>query len=207
MYARTTTVRGDPRAVDDGIAFIRNDVWPMVQRMDGCIGMSMLADREAGRCIVTSAWASEDAMRTSADKVQESRRQAAEVLRADAVDIDQWEIAVLHRTRPAGDAACVRCVWLDVPAGHVDGMVDTFRMSLLSRIEDLPGFCSVSLLVDRPGSRGVAAVTYEDRAAMERAREQAAALREEFSRAMGARITEVAEFELAMAHLHVPEMA
>ena len=207
MYARTTTVRGDPRAVEDGVAFIRNDVWPMVQRMDGCIGMSMLADREAGRCIVTSAWASEDAMRTSADKVQESRRQAAEVLRADAVDIDQWEIAVLHRTRPAGDAACVRCVWLDVPAGHVDGMVDTFRMSLLSRIEDLPGFCSVSLLVDRPGSRGVAAVTYEDRAAMERAREQAAALREEFSRAMGARITEVAEFELAMAHLHVPEMA
>ena len=207
MYARTTTVRGDPRAVDDGIAFARSDVWPRLEPMDGCIGMSMLADREAGRCIVTSAWASEDAMRTSADEVQESRRQAAEVLRADAVDIDQWEIAVLHRTRPAGDAACVRCVWLDVPAGHVDEMVDTFRMSLLSRLEDLPGFCSVSLLVDRPGSRGVAAVTYEDRAAMERAREQAAALREEFSRAMGARITEVAEFDLAMAHLHVPEMA
>jgi hypothetical protein len=86
-------------------------------------------------------------------------------------------------------------------------MVDTFRMSLLSRLEDLPGFCSVSLLVDRPGSRGVAAVTYEDRAALERTREQGAALREEFSRAMGARITEVAEFDLVMAHLHVPEMA
>src|SRR3712207_4645622 len=135
MYARTTTVRGDPRAVEDGVAFIRNDVWPMVQRMDGCIGMSMLGDREAGRWIVTSAWASEDAIPTSADKVQEERRQAAEVLRADAVDIDQWEIAVLHRTRPAGDAACVRCVWVDVPAGHVDEMVDTFRMSLLSRLE------------------------------------------------------------------------
>jgi heme-degrading monooxygenase HmoA len=207
MYARTTTVRGDPRAVDDGIAFIQNDVWPMVQRMDGCIGMSMLADREAGRCIVTSAWASEDAMRTSATEVQESRRQAAEVLRADAVDIAEWEIAVLHRSRPAGDAACVRGTWLDVPAGHVDEMVDSFRMSLLSRLEDLPGFCSVSLLVDRPGHRGVAAVTYEDRAAMERAREQGAALREEFSRAMGATITEVAEFDLVMAHLHVPEMA
>ena len=207
MYARTTTVRGDPRAVDDGIAFIRNDVWPMVERMDGCIGMSMLADREAGRCIVTSAWASEDALRASADQVQESRRQAAEVLRADAVDIAEWEIAVLHRSRPAGDAACVRGTWVDIPAGQVDGMIDAFRMSLLPRLEDLPGFCSVSLLVDRPGSRGVAAVTYEDRAALERTREQGAALREEFSRAMGARITEVAEFDLVMAHLHVPEMA
>jgi heme-degrading monooxygenase HmoA len=175
--------------------------------MDGCIGMSMLADPEAGRCILTSAWANEDAMRASTDQIGELRRQVAEVLRADAVDIDEWEIAVLHRSRPAGDAACVRCVWLDVPAGHVDGMVDTFRMSQVSRIEDLPGFCSVSLLVDRPGHRGVVAVTYQDRAAMERAREQASALREESGRAMGARITEVEEFDLAMAHLHVPEMA
>jgi heme-degrading monooxygenase HmoA len=207
MYARTTTVRGDPRAVDDGIAFVRNDVWPMVERMDGCIGMSMLADREAGRCIVTAAWASEDAMRASATEVQESRRQAAEVLRAETVDIAEWEIAVLHRSRPAGDAACVRATWIDVPAGHVDGMIDAFRMSLLPRLDDLPGFCSVSLLVDRLGSRAVAAVTYEDRAAMERTREQGAALREEFSRAMSSTVTEVAEFDLAMAHLHVPEMA
>ena len=207
MYARTTTVRGDPRAVDDGIAFVRDDVWPRVERMDGCIGMSMLADREAGRCIVTAAWASEDAMRASATEVQESRRQAAEVLRAETVDIAEWEIAVLHRSRPAGDAACVRGTWVDIPAGQVDGMIDAFRMSLLPRLEDLPGFCSVSLLVDRLSHRAVAAVTYEDRAAMERTREQGAALREEFSRAMSSTVTEVAEFDLAMAHLHVPEMA
>jgi heme-degrading monooxygenase HmoA len=207
MYARTTTVRGDPRAVDDGIAFARSDVWPRLERMDGCVGMSMLADRGAGRCIVTAAWATEDAMRASADDVREVRRQLDEVLRAEAVDIAEWEIAVLHRSRPAGDAACVRATWIDVQAGRVDGLIDAFRMSLLPRLDDLPGFCSVSLLVDRGSLRAVAAVTYEDRAAMERAREQGAALREEFSRAMGSTITEVAEFDLALAHLHVPEMA
>jgi quinol monooxygenase YgiN len=207
MYARTTTVRGDPRAVEDGVAFTRSDLWPTIQRMDGCIGMSMLADRDEGRCILTSAWAGEDAMRASADEIGELRRQVAEVLRADAVDIAEWEIAVLHRSRPAGDAACVRCTWMDVPAGHVDEMVDAVRMSLLPRLEDLPGFCSVSLLVDRLGSRGVAAVTYADRDAIERTREEGAALREELSRATGSTVTEVAEFDLAMAHLHVPEMA
>jgi heme-degrading monooxygenase HmoA len=207
MYARTTTVRGDPRAVDDGIAFARSDVWPRLERMDGCVGMSMLADRGAGRCIVTAAWATEDAMRASADDVREVRRQLDEVLRAEAVDIAEWEIAVLHRSRPAGDAACVRATWIDVQAGRVDGLIDAFRMSLLPRLDDLPGFCSVSLLVDRGSLRAVAAVTYEDRAAMEQAREQGAALREEFSRAMGSTITEVAEFDLALAHLHVPEMA
>jgi quinol monooxygenase YgiN len=207
MYARTTTVRGDPRAVDDGIAFTRGDVWPRVERMEGCIGMSMLADREAGRGILTSAWAGEDAMRASADEVRDLRRQLAEVMRAETVDIAEWDIAVLHRSRPAGDAACVRCTWMDVPAGRVDGMIDAVRMSLLPRLEDLPGFCSVSLLVDRLVSRAVAAVTYADRAAMERTREQGAALREELSRATSSTITEVAEFDLAMAHLHVPEMA
>jgi quinol monooxygenase YgiN len=178
MYARTTTVRGDPRAVDDEIAFTRSDLWPRIQQMDGCIGMSMLADRPAGRCILTSTWADQDAMRASADRIGELRRQVAEVLRADAVDIAEWEIAVLHRTRPPGDAACVRGTWVSIPAGHVDGMIDAFRVSLLPRLEDLPGFCSVSLLVDRLGARAVAAVTYADRAALERTREQGAALRE-----------------------------
>ena len=146
-------------------------------------------------------------MRASADDVQEVRRQLDEVLRAESVEIAEWEIAVLHRSRPAGEAACVRAIWSDVPAGRVDGMVDTFRMSLLPRLDDLPGFCSVSLLVDRGSLRAVAAVTYEDRAAMERAREQGTALRGEFSRATGSTITEVAVFDLAPAHLHVPEMA
>ncbi len=207
MYARTTTVRGDPRAVDDGIAFARSEVWPQLERMDGCVGMSMLADREAGRCIVTAAWTTEDAMRASADQVRELRRQLDEVLRAESVEIAEWEIAVLHRFRPPGEGACVRAIWSDVRAGQVDGMVDALRMSLLPRLDDLPGFCSVSLLVDRGSLRAVAAVTYEDRAAMERAREQAAALREEFSGTMGSTITEVAEFDLAVAHLRVPEMA
>jgi heme-degrading monooxygenase HmoA len=207
MYARTITVRGDPRAVDDGIAFARSDVWPGVERMDGCVGMSVLADRGAGRCIVTTAWATEDEMRAGADDVRDLRRQLDEVLRAEEVEIAEWEIAVLHRSRPAGDAACVRATWVDVPAGQTDRTIDAFRMSLLPRLDDLPGFCSASLLVDRPSHRAVAAVTYEDRAAMDRAREQGAALREEFSRAMGSTITEVAEFDLALAHLRVPEMA
>ena len=207
MYARTSTVRGDPRAVDDGIAFARSDVWPRLERMAGCVGMSMLADREAGRCILTTAWATEDAMQAAADDVLDLRRRMDEVLRAEAVDLAEWEIAVFHRSPPPGEAACVRVIWSDVPDGQADRTIDAFRMSLLPRLDDLPGFCSVSLLVDRLGSRAVAAVTYEDRAAMDRAREQGAALRDEFSRGMGSTVTEVAEFDLALAHLRVPEMA
>ena len=61
MYARTTTVRGDPQAVDQGTTHVRDTVWPALQGMSGCVGMSMLADRQSGRCIVTAAWATEEA--------------------------------------------------------------------------------------------------------------------------------------------------
>ena len=77
-------------------------------------------------------------------------------------------------------------------------------MTMVSRMEELPGFCSVSVLVDRETGRSATAVVYESRAAMNGATE-ARPMREEFSRQMGVDITEVAEFDLALAHLRVPE--
>ena len=207
MYARTTTVRGDPGAVDEGIDYVRDAVWPMLQHMSGCVGMSMLADREAGRCIITAAWATDEAMKASAASVRDSRSKVAEVLRADAVDIEEWEIAALHRVHPAGPDACARVIWSEADPSSVDGMLDAFRMSLLPRMEELPGFCSVSMLVDRMTGKASAAVTYESRDALMRSRQMGAAMREEFSTAMGSGITEVAEFDVALAHLRVPEMA
>jgi len=61
------------------------------------------------------------------------------------------------------------------------------------------------MLVDRQGGRGVTATVYESRDAMNRAADQAMSMREEFGRQMGVEITEVAEFELVLAHLRVPE--
>ncbi|MBB3674334.1 hypothetical protein [Modestobacter versicolor] len=205
MYARTTTVRGDPRAVDDGIAHVRDTVWPALQGMSGCVGMSMLADRMEGRCIVTAAWATDEAMRASAETVRDVRSKAAEVMRAELIDVAEWEIAVLHRVHPAGEGACARVIWAEVDREEMDDVVAAFRMSLLSRMEELPGFCSVSLMVDRGTGMATAAITYRDRESLEASREMGADMREEFAVAMDARITEVAEFDLVIAHLRVPE--
>lgn len=49
MYARTTTVRGNPGAIDDGVAFLRHRVMPAVEGLPGYVGLSMLADRDSGR--------------------------------------------------------------------------------------------------------------------------------------------------------------
>ncbi|WP_249523422.1 hypothetical protein [Modestobacter marinus] len=207
MRARTTTVRGDPRAVDEGIEYVRDAVWPMLRGMSGCVGMSMLADRGSGRCIVTAAWATHEAMRASAVAVGELRDRAVDVMRAAQMEVAEWDIAVLHREHPTTDGACTRVVWTQSDPAELERMVDAFRLSLLPRMTDLTGFCSVSLLVDRETGRAATAITYAGREDLVRSRDIGSAMRADFAAAMGLRVTEVAEFELAVAHLRVPEMA
>src|SRR6201987_5132386 len=90
MYARSTTIQGQPSSIDDGIAHMRDSVMPALQGIDGCVGLSLLVDRTSGRCIATSSWESEEAMRASAEALQPIRDRAAELFGGGA-QIEEWE--------------------------------------------------------------------------------------------------------------------
>ncbi|NEK58842.1 hypothetical protein GCU56_13290 [Geodermatophilus sabuli] len=207
MYARSTTFRGNPAAIDDGIAYTREKVLPAVTQMDGCLGLAMLADRHTGRCIVTTSWDDAEAMRRSAEAVRSIRETAiATVGGTDAdTEVVEWSVAVLHRVREAPEGAATRVIWTKGPIGPMDHVVDAFRTSIVPHLDDLPGFCSVSLLVHHDTGRSATATTYDSRQTMNRARGQSQAMREEFTQHLGRRVTEVAEFDLVLAHLRVPE--
>jgi hypothetical protein len=96
--------------------------------------------------------------------------------------------------------------WVRGDPAATERTVDTWKAMLLPRLEEAAGFCSVSLMVDRQSGRAVSAVTLEDREAMERGREPARRMREELTRTLGGEILEVAEFDLVIAHLRVPEL-
>ena len=204
MYARTTTIRGNPAAVEDVISYMRDKVLPVMQEMKGCVGASMLVERESGRCIVTTAWQDEEAMRASAERVEPMRNRMGEML-GGPPEVQQWEIAVLHRAHEAGDGACARLTWTRGDPADMDRLLDGFRTSLMPRLEELPGFCSVSMLVDRRLGRTVSVTSFENRDAAGLVRKHARTLREQFAQAMGAKIVDVAEMDLALAHLRVPE--
>ena len=204
MYARTTTVHGDPGNLDRGIAHVRDEVLPAVQEMEGCVGLSMLVDRTSGRCIVTTAWESEEAMHATSERVRAMRERAAEML-GGRPDVREWEIAVLHRAHEVGDGACARVTWTRTDPSNVERVLDGYRTHLMPRLHDMPGFCSNSLLVNRQEGLGAGALVLDSREAMDSTREQAAAMREQFAQSMGVDILEVAEFDVAVAHLRVPE--
>lgn len=204
MYARSTTVHADPRTVDDGIAYVRDEAMPAVQKMAGSVGLSMLCDRDDGRCIVTTAWADEQSMRNSAEGVRSLRDRATEVFGA-VPDVQEWEIAALHRRYETREGTWARVIWSRSDPDLADRTIDAYRMNLIPELEQMPGFCSVSLLVSRSEGRAVSATTYESRAAVEQTREMSTAMREDFATSMGVAITEVAEMQLVLAHLRVPE--
>jgi heme-degrading monooxygenase HmoA len=204
MYARTTTIRGNSQAIDDATAYMRDEVMPAVQQMDGFVGLSFLTDRDSGRCIVATAWQTEEAMRATMDRVGPMRDRVAEIL-GGRPEVQTWEIAVLHRAVEAPDGAWVRVTWPRVDPPRIGELLDTFRMGVLPRLEEMDGFCSASMLVNRSEGTAAGTVTFKDRASLERTRDAAAAIRERTSKEAGVEFVDVAEFELALAHLRVPE--
>jgi hypothetical protein len=204
MYARSTTIRGNPQHVADGVAYVRNEVLPVMRHMDGFVGLSMLVDREAGNCIATSAWEDQRALRSSAERMHPMRMQMAGIFGGQP-EVQEWEIAALHRAHEVGDGACARVTWTQGDPADTDRTVDAWKDRVLPRLQEPAGFCSVSLLVDRGSGRSVGTVSFDDRSALEASREAARAIREEFAPAMGRRVLDVAEMDLVVAHLRVPE--
>ena len=204
MFARSTTIQADPARVDEGITYVRDEVMPTIMDTEGCIGISMLVDRTSGKCITTTAWRDEQAMKDSDAQAGPLRARAGAIFGGTPA-VDVWEIAALHRMDEAPEGACLRVTWTRSDPSKVDRAIETYRTTMLPAMEDLPGFCSASLFVQRETGRAASSVTYASPQAREQARDAATALRRTAVQENDIEIQQVGEFDLVLAHLHVPE--
>jgi hypothetical protein len=175
----------------------------MVTAMKGCVGLSLLVDQESGRGIATTSWDTREALDASREKLAGMRARGGEII-GGTPEVDEWEVAVMHRDHRSADGACCRVSWARPP--DIDAVVDYFRGTVLEAADQLDGFCSASLFVDRAGGRTCSTMTFDSRAAMEATREFAAGMRARATAATGIEFYDVAEFDLALAHLHLPEL-
>lgn len=201
MYARSSTIHAHPSFIDEGITHVRDVVMPTLADMDGCVGMSMLIDRDDGRCIITSAWRDEDVLRSSEGQVTALRDHAVEIFHARA-EVARWQIAALHRDHRSDRRAAVRVTWL---RGAAERLVDAYKLAMVPQLADLSGFCSTSLMID--AERAVASVSFDDQAAMIASRAAERSLWAAATADTGVEIAETREFDLAIAHLNAPELA
>ena len=205
MHARSTTVQVRPSSIDAQVTHVRDDVRQPCGRPTGASACRCSSTACAGRCIATSAWQSEEAMHATEDD---------RVVAVDGIEsvvgtpeVEEWEIAVLHRDHPSAPGAWVRTTWVHVEPEQTDRLADLYRIVLLPQIVEFEGFASASLLIDRPSGHAVSSVTFDSYRAMRSTSSLAAVVRERGAAEVDGEILEVDQLELALAHLRVPEIA
>ncbi len=201
VFARTVTYQGRSNTLDRGIAFLRNDAVPAILAMPRCIGMSAIAQRSTGLCIVTTAWESRDAMNASVVKIRPIRDKFAKTLEA-SIEIEEWRVAAMDRRYDAKTAGCVRVTWLRVPRDSVDAFVVDFATVSLPALRSIRGYCSASLLVNPEWGRAAVTVAYEGPEAAERRLARA-----DGGNQLGTDVIDATLFDLVMPHLRVPDLA
>ena len=204
--ARSTTIMAQPDRIDDGIALVNNELMSMMTDIDGCLGLSMLVDRSTGRCIATSSWDSDTAMRASDQQLQPVRQRLLEILGGQGLEVQEWEIAILHRDHESPAGACARVTWARPPAGQLDAAVDAFKTQVMPLLEGQSGFCSASMLINREIGMLCSTVSFDSMATIEGNREFAAEQRAKMAEQTGISFVDVIECELAVHHLRVPEL-
>lgn len=206
MYARSTTTMAQPDRIDDGIALVNDELMSMVTDIDGCMGLSLLVDRSSGRCIATSSWETEEAMRASLERIQPVRDRLVEALGGERPEVQEWEIAIVHREHQSPADACARVTWARAANRDVDAAVEAYKVNVLPAMENQDGFCSASMLVDREAGILCGTACFDNMAALERTRDFAAERRAMMTEQAGIEFLDVIECELAIHHLRVPEL-
>jgi len=199
VFARSTTLHGKSENIDAGIRFVENEVRPIMDGIEGCMGLSWLVECKSGQAMLTSSWATDEAMMASDDQLRAVRERGREIF-GGSMQVDEWEISVMHRT-DHGESC--RVTWAQ---GDVDAMIDVYRYNAMPSIEQIPGFCGTSLMVNRSSGICCVTTTYANQEALEASREMAETIRSRSVEQAGMEVLDVREFDLTYAHLHVPEL-
>jgi len=198
VYGRITKFTGDPARLDDAVAYLRDSVAPIVERLDGSLGMSAFVDRDAGVLGVSAAYTTPEARAASLEAIAPMRAHVAEMLGGQFRTVEV-ELALIDQQRPAQVGYCNRATLVLGPPERVDDGIAAFRSAVLPLLRTLPGYCSVALLVDRATGASIAATTWSSREAMEASREPLFRLRDEVIGDSGAQLLEVVETEIVLA--------
>ncbi|GAA1174094.1 heme-degrading monooxygenase HmoA [Kitasatospora gansuensis] len=198
MYVRSIYVTGDPAKVDGVAEALRTEGRELLSAQPGFRGMGLFVDRELGKLLVGSWWDDEASREASYENLGKRRVELMAPF-AQTATVDNWEAAVARRAETLGPGAGFRLVRMDVEPSDIDPLVDTFRDTLLPKIQKIPGLAGISLLVDRDRGRAAVGTLYTDRDALVASRGAVAAVRGEA--AAKARVTtrSLEEFEVVLA--------
>jgi heme-degrading monooxygenase HmoA len=195
MFARYTTVRGDPNKIDAALDYVDGQARAAVEGTEGNLGFAVLVDSEGGRILGASYWDSAESMRAAEASLADTRSAAADALGGE-VDIERFEVALGFRHSIPARGAVARLSRLEVDQARIDEAISLMREENVPRVKGAEGLCSFQLLLDRETGAGMVVTAWESQAAAEAFWPTAEQLRARASDRVGVRFTELDTFTM-----------
>ena len=92
MYARISTMEGDPSKIDDAVAVLNDKVIPTLKGVEGFTAVNFLADRSTGKLVAVGFWQDQAALEGSTEVVDPMRDEVAGVIGGKVVSVESYEL-------------------------------------------------------------------------------------------------------------------
>jgi len=104
VWARVTTVQGDPANVSKAISNFKDTIVPSIQKQSGARTAMFFVNRQTGKALAGSVWDTEQDLRKSEAAIGGLRAEAIEKFGSRNARTDVFEIYVTEILVPAGSA-------------------------------------------------------------------------------------------------------
>ncbi|MGW2517461.1 hypothetical protein ACWC09_10645 [Streptomyces sp. NPDC001617] len=203
MFVRTVYATGDPAKVDTAIRALNAQGRDLLEERPGYRGSGIFIDRELGKLLAVSWWETEEARRNSDEVMRERRASLLEPFAATTA-VDNYEAVVFHSVRRPEAGGGLRISRLEFDPADADLLADTFRASVVPRLETLHGLARTSLLVDRERGRAIVGALFVDRESLAASRGAQASARHEGAAKAHVTVVGLEEFEVVFTDVRGP---
>ncbi|GHI03013.1 hypothetical protein AQI88_02540 [Streptomyces cellostaticus] len=202
MFVRSIYVTGDPAKIDTAVRALNTEGRDLLEERPGYRGAGVFVDRELGKLMGVSWWDSEEA-RHNSDEVMREHRPALLEPFAGTLAVENFEAAVVHPVQAPRVGGGLRVSRVEFDPADADLLAETFRSTVIPRLETLPGLARATLLIDREHGTGRVGTLFVDRSSMVASRAGQAAARHEGAAKAHVSVTGLEEFEVVHSELRL----
>jgi hypothetical protein len=99
--ARVSSLEGSPDKIDEGLAYIRGEIAPMLADISGSRGLIGLVDRASGKTKTITFWDGTQSLQASEERASELRSEAAAAMAETITGVHRYEVALIESLAPA----------------------------------------------------------------------------------------------------------
>jgi steroid delta-isomerase-like uncharacterized protein len=163
----------------------------------------VFVDREDGRVVAMTGWATQEARASSNTGLAPLRAEAARLMGGTA-GTAQYEVVVDERVVPPTPGCWMRSTAISGEPARIREGITEYQSSVIPALRAIPGFCGAMLIVDPSSGQAIGWTLWDSRESLTASRTAASGLRANVAQGTGVQVTGVSEYEVVLAETEAP---